>query len=99
MKYAHAEIEILQKRGYQVHELTPYQFRVESILDLYPKRRRYHNITTQERGHYPPAKDLPAFVEAQVKARTEKPAFSRKSQESIDAAAWWTKFTPKEQAR
>jgi hypothetical protein len=67
------EIKALKKRGYQVEELTPYQFRVECVLDLYPVRRRFHNIANQERGEYPnypmaKMEKLIAFVDEQVKA-------------------------------
>jgi len=62
------EIKDLKKRGYLVEQLTPYQFRVECILDLYPTRKRFHNIATQERGEYPVNKlnVLTAFIDAHV---------------------------------
>lgn len=77
MKFHDQEIEALHKRGYQVEKKTPYQFRIECVLDLYPKRKRYHNIANQERGEYPfgfgkkSLQALTAFVDAQIKAADE----------------------------
>lgn len=76
MKYHDQEIEALHKRGYQVKQLTPYQFRIECVIDLYPKRRRFHNIANQKRGGYPfypvvKLEKLLAFVDEQIKAADE----------------------------
>lgn len=73
MKFQDREVEALHRKGYQIEQLTPYQFRVECVLDLYPRRRRFHNIANQARGEYPyrfcgPVKELAAFVDEQVKA-------------------------------
>lgn len=46
------QIEALRERGYKVVSLTPYQFRVNDRLDLYPTRRRFHNLRTNQRGAY-----------------------------------------------
>lgn len=35
-----------------------YQLRVEGVLDLYPVRARYHNLTTNERGGWDDEDDL-----------------------------------------
>lgn len=38
-----------------VHEmewLTPYQCRIEGILDIYPTGRKFHNLITGERGMF-----------------------------------------------
>lgn len=43
----------LRKKGYRVVELTPYQFRINNQLDIYPVNGKYHNIKTGERGHIP----------------------------------------------
>lgn len=37
---------------YQVKKLTPYQYRINGVLDLYPIHRNYHNIKTNKRGTY-----------------------------------------------
>ena len=64
------EIKELEKRGYYIEKLTPYQFRVECVIDLYPVRRRFHNIATQQRGEYPvdKLKVLTAFIDRHVLA-------------------------------
>lgn len=46
------EILALARNGYDVQELTPYQFRINDALDLYPTQRRFHNLKTQRRGRY-----------------------------------------------
>lgn len=47
-----AAIEALRDHGHHVERITEYQFRVNSTLDLYPTRRRYHDIPTGHRGFY-----------------------------------------------
>lgn len=42
----------LRDDGYRVEELTPYQFRINRALDLYPTGRRWHNLKTGRRGSY-----------------------------------------------
>jgi len=37
---------------YNVRKLSPYHFRVEGQIDLYPTNRLFHVIATGERGHY-----------------------------------------------
>lgn len=46
------EIIQLKEKGYLVISLTPYQFRINGILDLYPTNHRYHHIPTDKRGSY-----------------------------------------------
>lgn len=46
------DILALRDRGFSVRELTPYQFRINDTLDLYPTCNRWHNIKTQKRGSY-----------------------------------------------
>ena len=46
------EILAVGRMGYRIRELTPYQFRVNERLDLFPTRRRWHDIKTQARGGY-----------------------------------------------
>jgi len=46
------EIVALRNKNFDVRELTPYQFRVDGRLDLYPIHRRYHDTQTGERGNY-----------------------------------------------
>ncbi len=60
-------IRKLAKDGYLVKWLTPYHARVECVVDLYPVRRRFHNIADNERGEFPEEYGaLKAFIDAQV---------------------------------
>ncbi len=43
----------LRKFGRKVVQLTPYQFRIDDAIDLYPKNHRFHNLKTGKRGFYP----------------------------------------------
>lgn len=70
------EIDVLKAKGYQVEKLTLYQYRVECVLDLYPTRKRFHNIANQKRGQYPDpwrvkTKVLIDFVDAQIRDADE----------------------------
>lgn len=53
------EISQLQQDGFKVQRITPYQFRVNGRLDLYPVNNRFHDIKTGRRGR---AGDLAAFA-------------------------------------
>lgn len=89
------EIKAIRKAGHDVRELTPYQFRINHVLDLYPKRRKFHNIKTQERGHFPTdAKRLLAFIEKQsAGVKDEQPKSGRYLTPAMEAqAGWWTKL-------
>lgn len=44
------EINALKKKGYKIEWITPYQCRVNGVLDLFPTNWRYHNIKTSKRG-------------------------------------------------
>lgn len=51
------DLELFKERmpDVEVKALTSFQFRFifpEVKIDIYPSNRRYHNITTQERGGY-----------------------------------------------
>lgn len=37
---------------HSVVELTPYQLRIDGVLDLYPTGQKWHNLQTGERGMY-----------------------------------------------
>lgn len=69
------EILALKRAGFSVRELTPYQFRINGRLDLFPIHRRWHDVKTNTRGSYKAAKDIairklrapaPASVGSQV---------------------------------
>jgi hypothetical protein len=86
------EIKLLKNDGHEVEKLTPYQYRIDRTLDLYPKRRKFHNIATQSRGQYPLREDeLRQFVASQVgEKKSEQPlASGRHYRESM--APWWAK--------
>lgn len=51
--------ETLRRNGHKVHFFTPYQMRVDGILDIYPVNRRWHDIKRNERGEY---NDLFIFI-------------------------------------
>lgn len=54
-----AQILSLRDKGYMVEELSPYQFRVNGIVDLYPTHNRYHHLKSNRRGGY---RDAVQFV-------------------------------------
>lgn len=43
---------------FEVKELTPYQFRINGIIDLYPIHRNWHNIKKNKRGTYKSALEI-----------------------------------------
>ena len=43
----------LRLKGRKVEQLTPYQYRINDELDLYPVNKRFHNIKTGQRGYIP----------------------------------------------
>ncbi len=47
------------EHGLKIEELTPYQFRIDGDLDIYPTRRKWHDISMNTRGTYT---DLVDFV-------------------------------------
>lgn len=40
----------LRGKGFDVRQITDYQFRIDGALDLYPIHRRFHDLRTQRRG-------------------------------------------------
>lgn len=47
------KILALQERGRKVEQITPYQFRIDGKIDLYPVNGLYHNLVTGKRGYIP----------------------------------------------
>lgn len=41
------------KGKYRIVQLTPYHFRINGVLDIYPTNGRFHNIKTGKRGPIP----------------------------------------------
>lgn len=54
------DILALDFYGYTVIEITPYHFRINGIMDLFPMSMKYHFIPTKKRGFYP--KDVMKFL-------------------------------------
>jgi len=50
--------EILSLKGHIVKQLTPYQFRIDGKVDVYPTHNRYHILATGKRGDYRKIKEL-----------------------------------------
>ena len=46
------DIQHLVAKGFTVAELTPYHYRVDGALDLFPVHRRYHHLPSGKRGGY-----------------------------------------------
>lgn len=67
------DIRQLYKKGRSVVELTPFQYRIDGIIDLFPISGKFHNIKTNEWGIYPAwtPKDLMEIHEMK-KHRTTK---------------------------
>jgi hypothetical protein len=47
-----AEILSLKNDGFDVEQLTEYQFRINGRLDLFPTHNRYHDTRKNVRGGY-----------------------------------------------
>ena len=43
-------ISEFQKLGFEVKEVTPFQFRFNDAVDIYPSNKLYHNLKTNVRG-------------------------------------------------
>lgn len=59
--------EINQSKGFEIEWLTPYQCRVNGMLDLYPTGRKYHNLMTGMRGIFV---DVAACIKKQTEPTT-----------------------------
>lgn len=42
----------LYSKGYQIRRFTPYHFRINDRLDIFPVNRRWHDIKENRRGGY-----------------------------------------------
>jgi len=49
----------LKESGFTVRQLTPYQFRINENIDVFPIHNRFHDIKKNRRGGY---KDINLFV-------------------------------------
>lgn len=43
-------LPVFRKLGFVVREISPFQYRVNDILDIYPSNKRYHDLKTHVRG-------------------------------------------------
>lgn len=46
------DVLALRDAGYTVREVSPFHFRVNDTLDLFPTNRRFHWLPTNRRGFY-----------------------------------------------
>ena len=54
-------VNILRSLDYSQHmveEITPYQYRIDGKLDIYPSNRKWHLIPTGERGQFRNFKEI-----------------------------------------
>ena len=54
-----AEILSLRNLGHKVRQLTPFQYRIDEVIDVYPIHNRYHDLKTGKRGGY---KSITEFI-------------------------------------
>lgn len=40
----------LRESGYSVREITPFQFRINNVLDIFPTSRKFHYLPSNQRG-------------------------------------------------
>lgn len=50
----------LRSKGFNVRELTPYQYRINGEIDVYPIHNKFHNLKSGRRGGY---KDVEQFID------------------------------------
>ena len=56
----------LKKDGYIVEQLTPYQFRINKEVDVYPTNNRYCLLRFQRWGRY---RDVREFIKRIIKSK------------------------------
>ncbi len=54
----------LKRQGYTVEQKTPYHFRVNDRIDVWPIHNKWHDIKTNERGG---CRDLAAWVKQRIR--------------------------------
>lgn len=52
------QIKALPPEQWSVEEFTPYHFRINGVLDVFPTNRRYHDLVTNRRGWYKAVPEL-----------------------------------------
>jgi hypothetical protein len=43
-------IKEFERLGFEIRRLTPFQYRINECLDIYPSNKRYHDLKTGQRG-------------------------------------------------
>ena len=43
-------IKDFRRMGFEVKEISPFQFRVNESIDIYPSNKKYHDLKKNERG-------------------------------------------------
>jgi len=70
------QIRELAQHGFVVKVINDgYHYRIHSRIDLFPVRRRWHDLKTNERGHYDTPLEL---VEARIGVKVKDAACSTK---------------------
>lgn len=54
-----AQLLTLRNEGFEIEQKSPYQFRVNGVLDVWLTHNRYHDIKANKRGGFP---DVAVFV-------------------------------------
>jgi hypothetical protein len=106
MRTPEQTMKALERRGYKVEKLTPYQYRIECVFDLYVIRFRWHNIANNTRGswHGLNEQQLTNLIDQQVAIAdaildreiaagriTEECEPVAVGKRDVDSAIWWTK--------
>ncbi len=58
-----AELRRLQKNGATIEKKSDYQWRVNGILDVYPRGQRFHLLKTSERFTFDTIADALLYIE------------------------------------
>ncbi len=58
--------ELCADMGWEFRQLTPYQYRIERLVDVYPTNGRVHILKLNKRKDYHTAGDLRRIVEAEL---------------------------------
>ena len=58
------EILALTNLGYKVKQFTPYHFRIDDLIDVFPIHNRYHKLIYNKRGGY---RNVTEFIKKSIK--------------------------------
>jgi len=82
------EIARLIRQGFSVRMFTPYQFRFNGRLDIFPTRQRFHDLEANRRGSY---RELEKFVVDFFAKGRELPAVDRNEFIASLVSIGWSK--------